>query len=401
MTARLRLEALEARENPTGPGLFTVGGGFGGPPRVKVFDINTGNLLGDFLAYENTFSGGVNAAVGDVNNDGFSDVIVGAGVGGGPRIRAIDGRAFQRGIIGNPVGLAPLDGRTVIPESQVFADFFAFESTQRGGAFVSAGNFVGAAFSDVVIGAGPGGGPRIRVLDGERIATLRRAYSSDQPLDTVANFFAFESTFRNGVTVSASPVVFTGSQFSDIVVTPGFGGGPRVRLLNGNQINRQGLLYTTNAPNDVFADFFAADPNSRSGLFVSSADYNLDGQADVAVGTGPGLAGQVTIYNGVNLRQAFFTGTRPGDVLNQFDVNPPRFGSGAANDVYTNGVTVGSAFVPGGIIGGTLLYGVGGQGRLGEAVVTRFQTGSGFLTRQVLYDVVFDPNFLGGVFVGN
>src|SRR2546423_1797250 len=98
---RLRLETLEGRDVPTAAGLYAVGGGPGGAPRVKVFDTNTGTLLGDFQAFEANFSGGVNVAVGDVNNDGLADVVVGAGQGGGPRVRVIDGRAF-RGTLGFP-----------------------------------------------------------------------------------------------------------------------------------------------------------------------------------------------------------------------------------------------------------------------------------------------------------
>src|SRR5687768_5184989 len=107
-------EPLEAREVPTAPGLFALGGGPGGPPRVQVFDASTGAIVGDFLAYEATFTGGVNAAVGDVNNDGFSDLVVGAGVGGGPRVRVFDGRAFRPQVTGG--FQAPVDGKTLFPD---------------------------------------------------------------------------------------------------------------------------------------------------------------------------------------------------------------------------------------------------------------------------------------------
>src|SRR5438045_2255137 len=96
---RLGLETLEGRDVPTAAGLYAVGGGPGGSPRVQVFDTTSGALLGDFQAFEPDFSGGVNVAVGDVNNDGLADVVVGAGQGGGPRVRVISGQAF-RGILG-------------------------------------------------------------------------------------------------------------------------------------------------------------------------------------------------------------------------------------------------------------------------------------------------------------
>ena len=391
---RPSLDQLEARDTPTASGLFAVGAGPGGVPRLQVYDVTTGVKVADFLAYEPTFTGGVTAAVGDVTNDGFPDIIVGAGNGGGPRVRVFDGRAFRTP---TTVGIlpAPTDGTSFIADSSVVADFFAFEASQRGGSFVAAGEFGGGGFNEIVIGAGPGGGPRVRILDGLQIATQRRAFTANGNFDTVANFFAFESTFRNGVVVSANPLLLANG-FSDLVVTPGLGGGPRVRVLNGLDIANEKLQYTSVGPNDGIADFFAADPNSRSGLFVTTADYSFDGIPDVAVGTGKGLPGQITVYSGSVIRQrgGTFTGQAAGDILSQFPVLP----TGATS--YSNGVTVGSALPLSGT-NSLLLYGVGGTGFPAEAVALRFTTGAGFITRTVVYDLFFDSKFNGGVFVSN
>ena len=50
-----------------------------------------------------------------------------------------------------------------------------------------------------MIGAGPGGGPRVRVLDGSAVAGKGPLFTSFEQGDVVADFFAFESTFRDGV----------------------------------------------------------------------------------------------------------------------------------------------------------------------------------------------------------
>ena len=64
-----------------------VGADAGGGPHVKVFDENDQQIF-SFFAYDPAFAGGVRVAVGDVNGDGVSDIITGAGRGGGPSRRS-------------------------------------------------------------------------------------------------------------------------------------------------------------------------------------------------------------------------------------------------------------------------------------------------------------------------
>ncbi len=57
-----------------------------GGPHVKFFD-NKGKLLFHFFAYASNFTGGVNIAKADVDNDGFDEIITAAGSGGAPHVR--------------------------------------------------------------------------------------------------------------------------------------------------------------------------------------------------------------------------------------------------------------------------------------------------------------------------
>jgi hypothetical protein len=375
---RLGLESLDDRCVPSAAGRYAVGSGTGGPPRVQVYDTGTGQKVVDFLAFESTFTGGVTTAFGDVNNDGFPDLIVGAGQGGGPRVRIFNGALLTSGF--NPG--AP---------GSVIADFFAYEDSQRGGVFVAAGNFDGTLNSSVVVGAGPGGGPRVRILSGQSITTQGVLFTSFGPTDRIADFFAYESTFRNGVTVAANPVPGI-SGFSDLVTAPGLGGSPRVRVLSGVAINGGRTAFTSFGTNDTIADFFSGDPNSRSGLFVASADVSGDGLGDIITGTGPGLPGLVTVYDGAAVRnkRLTFNGGAPGDVVNQFAPLPG----------YSNGVTVGTTLNTGGGAA-NLLHGVGGFGAVGDSVLSRFTPFNGTFSRTVVFDHVFDPAQFTGVNVSN
>lgn len=385
----LRCERLEERTVPSAFGLFAVGAGQGAPPRVQVFNTSTGQRIADFLAFESTFTGGVNVALGDVNADGTPDLLVGAGIGGGPRVRVFNGAAIlaQGGAF---------SGQNV---ANVLLDFFAYESTQRGGVYVSVGNFLGGgstAFLDLVIGAGPGGGPRVRILDGFAAMQLGRNYTSFGPGETIADFFAFESTFRNGVTVAggASTVGGTGvPTISNLAVSPGFGGGPRVRLLNGQRITQLGTSYTSFQPGDAIVDFFAYPASLRSGVYVALADVNNDNVQELITGPGPNTTPIVNVFSGqaMIIKQNAFQGNQPGDLVDSFVQAP--------TTNYQNGVTVGSALRQ--LTGDFLLTGVGGPNDNGTAFVYQYVAGAGFAQRQLVLQIPFVPPINAGVFVSN
>ena len=67
-----------------------VAGQFGGSSAVRVFDLS-GQMLSQMTIYESSFFWGVNVSIADFNTDGVTDLIVGAGIGGGPRVRVFTG----------------------------------------------------------------------------------------------------------------------------------------------------------------------------------------------------------------------------------------------------------------------------------------------------------------------
>lgn len=98
--------------------------------------------VGDFLAYGTEFRGGVRVAAADVDGDGVQDIITAAGAGGGPHVRVFSGR-----------------------DASPLAEYFVFDREFRGGVSVAAADFTGDGRAEVVVGAGAGGGPRVRVFD--------------------------------------------------------------------------------------------------------------------------------------------------------------------------------------------------------------------------------------------
>jgi hypothetical protein len=242
-------------------------------PRVRILAGGTGAVLADFYAFGQSFAGGVSVAVGDVNGDGVRDVIVAAGPGGGPEVKIIDGAKLSQIAAGGQV-----------PATALLADFFAYAPTFVGGVNISAGDVNGDGRADVVTGAAGGGGPHVKVIDGTKVNQIQ---SDGQIANTalLASFFAYAPTFVGGVYVAAGDV--NGDGRADVILGAGAGGGPEVKVADGtklNQIQSDGQIMST----AMLADFFAYAPAFSGGIRVDAVDVNGDGKADIITGAGPG-----------------------------------------------------------------------------------------------------------------
>jgi FG-GAP-like repeat/PAP2 superfamily len=299
-TKRPAVEQLEDRTTPAGNNLVAFGANAGGLPLVRLYDPQRDTQVRAFLAYDVSFGGGVHVAEGDVNGDGIPDIVTGAGAGGGPHVKLFDGRtgtliteffAYDKSFGGGVnVGIGDVtgDGKADIitaagagggPHVRVFdltgkveTEFFAYDSAFHGGVNVAIGDANGDAQADIITGAGPGGGPHVKVFEGKTGGTL-------------ASFYAYAPTFGGGVSVAAADLDNDGT--AEVITGAGPGGGPHVRVFGG-----LGGLKT---------ELFAFATTFKGGVDVGAGDVNGDGTNDILAAQGPGGTTEWRAFDGLTL----------------------------------------------------------------------------------------------------
>lgn len=187
-------------------------------PKIRIFSDKYGKItrvVGDFLAYDKNFRGGVSVSAGDINGDGKGEIITSPTSQGGPQIRAF---VLQNNIY-----------------KPLLAGIMAYDPKFHGGVNSAVGDVNGDGKDEIMTGVVGGGGPQIRFF--------KEANNAISLLNT--GFMAFGSSFRGGISLASVDINNDG--IDEILAGIGSNGNSTVRIFNksGKQMSKEFNAYAT------------------------------------------------------------------------------------------------------------------------------------------------------------
>lgn len=286
----LDLEALEGREVPAtlvfpGANSVAVGDinqdGFNdviraaqsyGRPVVTVTSGKDGSILKTFDGLDRTSRNGVNLAVGDFNGDGFKDIAV-AEARGGDKVSVFSGKNYAR-----------------------LSTFSAFGGW-NGGVSLAAGDTNNNGVPELIMGKLAEASPMVRVVAGQANVSVRRLTPANPNIrvmsattsnagsvvtfSQLASINPFGPSYRGGVSVGAADL--NGDGFFDIIAGTATSGG-RVKEISGKDAKT------------VLNDFTTF---GTGGVQVAAGNFSSTNHADLVVaGRGNFTGGDIRIYAG-------------------------------------------------------------------------------------------------------
>jgi hypothetical protein len=198
----------------------------------------------EFLPFGEAKLGGT-IAIGNFDSDPQLEYAIGKGRGQDPHVKVFD------------------------TNNTLLRTFSVYSASFRGGVNVASGDVDNDGVDEIITGAGPGGGPRVRVFEADGTPGA-------------GDLFAYSADFKGGVNVASGDVDNDG--VDEIITGAGAGGGPRVRVFEADGTPGIG-------------DFFAYSSNFSGGVNVASGNVTGTSADEIVTGVGSNGIPLVKVFN--------------------------------------------------------------------------------------------------------
>ena len=267
--------------------------------KIKIFN-REGKLISSFWAYRPEFKLGTSVTLGDINGDGNSEIITGAGKTGGPHIRIFDkkGRylkwsvfAFDRNFRGGiEVASGDADGDGVdeigvcqAQSGQAWCKVYKankqktilFEKNVFGqpecGASIALGDVDGDGKDEIIVGSGPGKrNAEIKVFD---------LSGNEKPIV----LHPFDSNFTGGLDVTSGDVDGDGKD--------------EIGVCQKSQGEAWCKIYKYNFSQTILGEWRAYPQGIECGASIDLLDLDGNGKDEVITSPGPGYLPQIKAFS--------------------------------------------------------------------------------------------------------
>ena len=203
---------------------LVIGLGAGAPPLVQTYQIGGGGmqLQSSFIAFNAPwYTGGVRVAAGDLNRDGYADVVV-----------------TSASWVGAAIGYSGAGLRNGTP-TQLFAAFIPAPSVPAG-LNAAVGDVDGDGYADLALTFDRGGPPIVAVWSGAVLTQNPTTEATNLPI--MGAFYAFAPNDAGGVRLALKDV--DGDGRADVVASSGDSVNAQVRVFNFAP-GRAGTGYST------------------------------------------------------------------------------------------------------------------------------------------------------------
>jgi hypothetical protein len=163
---------------------WVTGAAPGSAPLVKVYDGLTNDIISQWYAYPESFTGGVYVAIGDIGNDGSCELVTGAGPTGAPVVA-----------VWNP------------NTGALLSQFMAYAEDSTGGVRVAVNDGNGDGLADLLTFASSGDGPGVKVFSFPALDLLFSFYMHVFGSATQAVLWTTAAGSVNGAAFTTQPVI--------------------------------------------------------------------------------------------------------------------------------------------------------------------------------------------------